>query len=193
MFCFSLLVFYLCLCGSKAKTNQDVRACPFAGCIDRTLTMRGQCYWFWRANPGKDGVPIRKCKYGSLCRFMHLTRQETRDMETLQQEQEATPEQTTSACLRCNGTGRHAITIVNTGDHDRQDTMRCFECEATGILHEHPNKTKIRMLYKKAHFRDWCQCRGDSRTFQYHPDHTHPKCVKHCYTCLWCRGFTQIG
>jgi len=164
--------------------------------VNRDMMIRGQCFWFYQANPG-DGRPIRKCRHGSLCRFQHLTRRETDEILRLHEEMRRTPEKTTSECLLCDGSGQTSLrveTVRADGTTERDTTMPCFGCRGRGRLDEHPCQTRIRRIYDRAHGRDWCECRdrpvGASR---YHADNTHPKCDKHCYTCTLCHGLTQIG
>jgi hypothetical protein len=109
----------------------------------------------------------------------------------------ATPEQNASECLRCGGSGEFAVrveTVAAYGTTVRETTMSCSDCSGRGRLDEHPCRTRIRGIYDRAHARDWCDCEdrpiGSTR---YHPDNSHPKCDKHCYTCTACGCLTQIG
>ena len=132
--------------------------------------MKGTCYWFF-ANNKTDHHGIHYCHYGSLCRFHHLTQEEVQ----LVRDGGSTP------CHGCHGTGEQTIQVFG-----NPAKISCIICDGAMVL------SAKKAVLEKAHNRDWCRCKTDTDS-TYYPDNTHPKCRKHCYVCVRCKGITQIG
>lgn len=138
--------------------------------------MNGICHWFFRNN--QDDRHIRHCRYGSLCKYKHLTQDEVRILSSESQHMQS--------CRRCHGTGTQHIQVLGLKMAESFG-IQCISCNGSGQINSRS------VIIEKLSDRDWCYCRVPSRDTIYFPDNRHPKCSKHCYVCRNCNGITQIG
>lgn len=137
--------------------------------------IKGSCFWFYRVN--KDESKLRFCRDGSLCKYVHLTQEETNLIHQKGSQQEP--------CSTCKGSKYQTFNWVIQGV-EKPCNVTCLSCNGSG-------ETLIRdKVLSKARDRLWCKCKK-SRDSTYYPDNTHPRCSKHCYVCVDCKGITQTG
>lgn len=132
--------------------------------------MQGICYWFYQHNA--NDTRLRYCRYGSTCRFKHLTQEE---VHTIQHRGEDKIQ-----CPSCSGTGQ----IYNRHHNFNMTCLSCYGKKEVAVK---------RTILDKCADREWCRCKEESSESIYFPDGTHPKCKKHCYVCSVCKGITQTG
>lgn len=139
--------------------------------------MKGLCYWFYRNNDG-TGSSLKYCRYGSLCRYTHLTQDEYKQL--------VEGGENLISCPRCRGTGEQDIKLHGIASANGTCKITCIDCNGSRTI------TTKAMILNKCSNREWCRCGAFVDTI-YYPDNTHPKCKKHCYVCSKCKCISQIG
>jgi len=144
----------------------------------------GTCYWFFRENQcSRPSTKIKLCKHGSLCKYLHWTREECQEYLSSKHDDRIQKME----CNQCKGTQKMIIYISK-----QKIQIECHECKGKGfLLISNSEYTKKKLLQKDAS-RIWCQCHESFSTV-YYKDNEHPRCSKHCYVCIHCKGITQIG
>ena len=138
--------------------------------------MNGICHWFYRVNVNDSR--IRYCRNGSLCRYKHITQDEVEELSRHGNE--------LIMCPGCNGRGVQEIKTYGLNIANSNVEIQCMSCDGRREV------SKRQRILKKVANREWCRCDGRVDT-HYYPDNTHPKCKKHCYVCVRCKGISQVG
>jgi len=144
--------------------------------------IEGVCSWFSKVNRTEKEA-MRMCREGSLCKYLHWTAEECR--EFLQNIDKI--ESQRLECRSCKG-GVQAF-IIN----DKKIKIECSTCHGKGFREMSAHHYVKEKLVKKDRERIWCKCKNNHFSTVYYKDNEHPRCPKHCYVCLHCKGITQIG
>lgn len=139
--------------------------------------IRGICHWFYQRNPNDDR--LHYCKFGSTCRYKHLTQEEVYKIQHHGNDK--------TQCPACSGSGQISVRMFNIRS-DNKCLIPCVTCNGSKEI------TVKKIILEKSSNREWCRCENDQdRDTIYFPDGHHPKCSKHCYICSKCKGITQTG
>jgi hypothetical protein len=136
-----------------------------------------KCNFFHDRNR-HDRLGLIHCRHRSLCHYHHFTQEEFKQLVERGCE--------LVDCPRCKGSGVQEITVYGLNPSIKPSDIRCISCNGDKRV------PLYKTLVEKADLRKWCSCRRETEV-QYYDDGRHPKCKKHCWVCLECNGFTQIG
>ena len=135
-----------------------------------------KCNFFFERNR-HDRLGLIHCKHRSFCHYYHFTQEEYKNLGERGGE--------FVDCPMCKGSGVQQITMYGTSSSAASE-RRCGSCDGKKRV------PLYKTLTEKASSRNWCSCPKETEV-QYYADGGHPKCKKHCWLCLECNGFTQIG
>lgn len=136
-----------------------------------------KCNFFFDRNR-HDRLGIIHCKHRSLCLYNHFTQEEYKQLGEHGND--------LVDCPRCKGTGIQKISAYGLNTPSNVTEFMCIDCNGEKKV------VMYKTLLQRAQLRNWCTCKRETET-QYYADGRHPKCKKHCWICLECNGFTQIG
>ena len=140
----------------------------------------GTCFWFSRMN--ESNKPIKLCKNGSLCKFLHWTADECQEYIC---HKDDTAIEKIDCCMCKDGKTTFHV-------NDRSIKMECIYCHGKGYEYISRHESIKKKLIARDRNRIWCKCDQYFGTI-YYKDNEHPRCTKHCYVCTRCYGITQIG
>jgi hypothetical protein len=168
--------------------------------------LKGSCIWFAKNNWSDNGErPIRKCRNGSLCRYLHLTGEECQyifdhQKDTVECEHcifkyEEKKEEKTERKIYTNiPEGNRPKIFDDLENEDLWDKIRkempCWQCKDTRKM---PAR---RRYHKKAQLRNWCDCSKDLRLkagSTHYSGNSHPSGEKDAWVCNNCKCISQVG
>lgn len=145
--------------------------------------IKGSCFWFTRNNP--DDKRIKMCKDGSLCRFLHLTGEETREM--------CNDWEALTDCPSCVYKSSPFPEGLEGHEYIQEKIRReipCFnKCRNGKVL-------KRNLIISNSRKRCWCNCSLENKKefgSSLYSNYSHPSGEKDAWICNNCKGMTQVG
>lgn len=152
--------------------------------------IKGSCFWFAKNNwtdtyLSGEKRTLRKCRDGSLCRFIHLTGKECQDLNNNWNALTNCPSCVYKSSPFPEGLEGHELIQ----EKIRREMPCQVDCRNGKVL-------KRKLTISNSRKRNWCDCDRETKTkygVNRYDGYSHPLGERDAWVCNYCKCICQIG